>query len=78
MGDAADDAREAEERFELEMHERMQSVLGLSNDELYEETAKARKPIICSIRRFWKEKQRLSDKQRYMLAMWIVVMDESD
>ena len=73
MGDAADDAQDREEAlaamFEFQY-------LSLSNEELFKYTSRARNPKIVSIRKWWKEHQKLSDKQRYCLAMWLWENDE--
>jgi len=68
MGDAADDARDREEKLKLIFEEEF---LSLSNKELFKDTARARKPKIISIRKWYKKYGKLSDKQRFCLAVWL-------
>lgn len=68
MGDAADDAYARAEQQEADYWLFRGSH---SNEELVEETALSRKPIIVGIRRYYKRYKKLSLKQRDVLAHWL-------
>lgn len=67
MGDAADDLADLAIRQQIEFEEEVRYLLGLSDAELKLLTAKARIPIVVSIR----QQRNLSPKQRLVLAKWI-------
>lgn len=69
MGDAADMVLEAAEGEWWALQDEIAYMLKKSDDELREATARSRTPKIASIRK-WSGK--LSDKQRYCLALWAV------
>lgn len=82
MGDAADYLTECMEDAEwsmdvdyLDSYPRLVYYLHLTDDELRKETARSRNKKIMGIRK-WPNK--LSDKQRYCLAVWLLQNDEKN
>lgn len=78
MGDMADDARDAEERREWEFYDQRLIYFSLPVEELVKETAQNRLPICVSIRRFFKEKGYLTEKQKWVLATWLAMNEPEE
>jgi len=66
MGDAADDAYDRE----MGIQEEITRYSMLDDEILVEYTAKSRLPKIISIHKYFKIHNRLSNRQRYCLAVW--------
>ena len=66
MGGAVDDAYNRE----MDIQDEITRYSMLDNKILVEYTAKSCSPKIISIRKYFKIHNRLSDKQRYCLALW--------
>lgn len=74
VGDIADELYDRGMEEEYRFDEEVRFWLTKSDDELKEETACSRLPIIVSIRKF----KTLSEKQRAVLARWIVGHTDDD
>ena len=68
MGDMADMAYDQLEREQGELY----GLLSETDAELFRRSAGARHAVIKSIRKYFVERSKLSVKQRYVLAMWIL------
>ena len=68
MGDMADMAYNQVEREQGEIF----GLLSETDAELFKRSAGARHAVVKSIRKYFTERGKLSDKQRYVLAMWIL------
>ena len=68
MGDMADLAYDQVEREQGELY----GLLSETDADLFRRAAGARHAVIKSIRKYFAERGKLSEKQRYVLAMWIL------
>ena len=67
MGDMADMAYDQVEREQGEIF----GLLSETDAELFKRSAGARHAVVKSIRKYFTERGKLSDKQRYVLANWV-------
>jgi hypothetical protein len=75
MGEMADYYREVEDDVEIRIREDATYYLTKTNDELASLSKDSEEGIIIGIRTYWKEKGKLSDKQRWCLAKWLAIHD---
>jgi hypothetical protein len=68
MGDMADWCIDIAESQLLDWHLDIQEYLALPDAQLVAMTSAARLPLVVSIRRWFRRNNRLSERQRYVLA----------
>lgn len=71
MGEFADMAYEQAEYEQLQWDFIIGELLERTNEQLIKDSSLSRLPLICGIRKYWKQHKKLSKKQRYCLARWI-------
>ncbi len=71
MGDMADMHLERMWEEDIENDDCLEYYLSLNNDELVNDCVSSRKPIILGIRKYFKQHNKLSKKQRFVLAIYL-------